>query len=79
MLNKLEDELKFPKGLEIEEGIDTLLTNTDNTEDEDEEHECENEDWCTFLEEVDKKDKINNLLRKHRGQTLEEILNDDGE
>ena len=76
MINKMEEVLSFPEDLEIEDGLESILECEEPEEDESMDES--NKEWSTFLEEVDKKDTINNLLRKHRGETLEEILNDNG-
>ena len=77
MLNKMEEVLSFPEDLEIEDGLESILECEEPKEDES--MDDSNKEWSIFLEEVDKNDTINNLLRKHRGETLEEILNDNGE
>ena len=76
MINKMEEVLSFPEDLEIEDGLESILECEEPKEDESIDES--NKEWSTFLEEVDKKDTINNLLNKHRGETLEEILNDNG-
>lgn len=77
MLNKMEEVLSFPEDLEIEDGLESILECEEPKEEESMDES--NKEWSIFLEEVDKNDTINNLLRKHRGETLEEILNDNGE
>ena len=76
MINKMEEVLSFPEDLEIEDNLESILECEEPKEDEDMDES--NKEWSTFLEEVDKNDTINNLLNKHRGETLEEILNDNG-
>ena len=76
MINKMEEVLSFPEDLEIEDGLESILECEEPKEDESIDES--NKEWSIFLEEVDKNDTINNLLRKHRGETLEEILNDNG-
>lgn len=76
MINKMEEVLSFPEDLEIEDGLESILECEESKEDESIDES--NKEWSTFLEEVDKNDTINNLLNKHRGETLEEILNDNG-
>ena len=76
MINKMEEILEFPEDLEIEDGLESILECEEPKEDESIDES--NKEWSIFLEEVDKNDTINNLLRKHRGETLEEILNDNG-
>ena len=76
MINKMEEVLEFPEDLEIEDGLESILECEEPKEDESIDES--NKEWSIFLEEVDKNDTINNLLRKHRGETLEEILNDNG-
>ena len=76
MINKMEEVLEFPEDLEIEDGLESILECDEPKEDESMDES--NKEWSTFLEEVDKNDTINNLLNKHRGETLEEILNDNG-
>ena len=76
MINKMEEVLSFPEDLEIEDGLESILECEEPKEEESMDES--NKEWSIFLEEVDKNDTINNLLRKHRGETLEEILNDNG-